>query len=134
MIVLGACDSGDSPTAPGAPSAGEPDIGILTDLPSPDRLVGAWIRYDEVERDGIDYLRTVEWRFDGRGTCRRTVTLAVAADAFPFVEDAVCAYRADGRTLAVRFGVDTEPQRIRWAVDGRNVLLLGGERFLRARR
>lgn len=117
---------------PGAPSGPDPDIGIITDLPSPSALVGAWIRDDEIEHRGTAALQTTEWRFDGRGTCRLTISVYTIDSHIPFVEESVCTYRANGRTITLFFGVGDE-LRLQWEPDGRDALLLGGDRYDRFR-
>jgi hypothetical protein len=126
------CDSGTGPTGPGAPAGPGPDVGIVTDLPSPLALVGAWVRDDEIEHRGTAALQSTEWRFDGRGTCRLTITLYTIDTFTPFVDDSVCTYRADGRTITLHFGTG-DVVRMRWEPDGRDGLVLSGERYDRFR-
>jgi hypothetical protein len=127
LLGLAACDSGTGPTGPEGPSA--PDIGIITDRPSPASLAGTWIRDDEVDYLGETALRTTEWRLDGRGTCRLTVTLLTSGSIAPFVDESVCGYEANSRT--VTFVFDGDEFEVGWKLDGPDVLVLDGDRFHR---
>ena len=130
-LVLTACDSGSGATGPDGPGGTGPDIGIITDLPAPARLAGTWVRDDEIDHFGAPALRSTEWRFDGRGTCRRTVTIFTADGVFPIVDESICGYEADGRAITLRF--DEGEMRLRWSLDGGDVLVLDGDRFHRFR-
>lgn len=129
LIALSGCESSSGPTGPGGPIANPQDTGIITDLPPASSLIGAWGREDEVEYDGADALRTTEWRFDGRGTCRLTITTWIPWSVAPVVEESVCAYRADGRQITFRFGRFEDT--LGWELDGRDVLILDGQRYFR---
>lgn len=138
LLGAGACDSGTAPTSPEAPAGGGPDIGIITDLPAPASLVGAWSRDDDIEYRGSPALQSTEWRFDGRGTCRLTITIYTVDAIAPYVDESICTYRANGRAITFRFGVDDvgegDELRVRWSLDGPDVLVLDDERYHRSRR
>ncbi len=131
LLLLLACDSGESPVGPEAPAADRPDVGIITDLPSPADLVGEWTRDEKLDVDGAHLRRTTTWRFDSSGTCRLIVAFFPAAGLAPEVNESVCAYVAHGRTITLRFPGLTGDERIRWGLDGRHILILDGERYLR---
>jgi hypothetical protein len=131
LLALGACDSGSGPVGPDGPGGPGPDIGIITDLPAPANLAGTWVRDDQIDYLGAPALRSTEWRFDGRGTCRRTVTIFTADGLFPLVDESVCGYQADGR--AITFLFEHGEVRVRWSLDGRDLLVLDGDRFHRFR-
>lgn len=129
LLGLAACDTGSGSPAPDGPLAPGPDIGIITDRPSPASLAGTWIRDDEVDYLGETALRTTEWRLDGRGTCRLTVTLLTSGSIAPFVDESVCGYEANSRT--VTFVFDGDEFEVGWKLDGPDVLVLDGDRFHR---
>ena len=132
LLAAGACDSGSGPTGPDAPPGPGPDIGIITDLPAPSALVGAWVRDDEVDYRGRPALRSTEWRFDGRGTCRLIVSIYSAELVAPLVDESVCGYAANGRTITFRFGADDRVE-VPWRLDGSDVLVIDGDRYHRSR-
>lgn len=128
--LVGACDTGD-PTAPGTPDYRTPEIGIFREGPSAERLAGAWAREEKFDLDGAVARRVTIWRFDAVGTCRLTIEFYPAPGFEPEIDETVCAYEASGGTLTLRFPGVSGDERLLWELEGRDVLVLDGVRYVR---